>query len=478
MKKVMFTVLAVLAAVVAAGIPQAQAAEAVAVPFKAGFGKVDITPELGVPLAGYYRRRVSDGVLDPLHARCLALSDGTAVALVYMLDNLHLADAVVARVKAEITRRTQVPAERIFLACTHAHTAPCCECEERSCIPGDAPAIERANALLVTRCGEVGEAAIADLRPSRIRIGRGEAKCISFIRRFQMKDGSQRTNPSLDDPDVVGPLGEPDEQVQLVRFVREGAKEIDLMNFQTHPDVVCGSKFSADWPGLACDCLEGALKGGVHALLINGTQGDTNHYRRTWEGDEPHLRDGYEMANHMSRVVAAGALAVWSRCAEVPAGKVRGKIRDVVVRLNKAKPSEYPEAERIVALHKAKRESELPQQGMDRTAVIAGAYRVLELRDQPDEITIPVEVISVGDSLAIGGFPGEPFTWVGLEVKKRSPFGMTVVSCCANGSRGYFPVESAYIPGGYENATSRYARGTAERLAAGMVELLKTVYSR
>lgn len=446
--------------------------------FKAGFAKADITPELGVPLAGYYYRRVSDGVLDPLHARCLALSDGAASALVYMIDSVSLHDDVAARVKAAITRKTGVPAERIFLACTHSHTAPCNRWEERSCAPGDAAAIERANDLLVTRCADCGARALADLRPAKIRIGRGEAKCISFIRRFRMKDGSQRTNPPLGDPDVVEPLGEPDEQLQLVRFVREGAKEIDLMGFQTHPDVVCGTRFSADWPGLACTCLEGALGGSVHAMLINGTQGDTNHYRRQWEGDEPHLRDGYEMANHMSRVVAAGALAVWSRCAEVPAGKVNGLIRDVVVRYNKGRPEEWPEAERIVALHKAGREKELPQKGMDLTTAVAGAYRILELRDRPDEVTIPVEAITVGQTLAIGGFPGEPFTWVGCETKRRSPFRMTIPSCCANGARGYFPVASAYIPGGYENATSRYAGGTAERLVDGMVGLLKELHAK
>ncbi len=444
--------------------------------FKAGYAKIDITPPLGTPISGYYVRRVSNGVLDPLHARCLALSDGTTVALVYMVDNLHLPDAVAARVKAEITRKTGVPAEAIFLAATHIHTGPNCATSPINALPEDVAAVELSNALLASRCADCGVRAIEDLAPAKIRIGRGEAKNISFVRRFRMKDGTQRTNPPLNDPNVVGPIGEPDEQLQLVRFVRTGAKEIDLVNFQTHPDVIGGTKFSADWPGLACDCLEGALGGKVHALLINGAQGDTNHCRRQWEKDEPHLFKGYELSQHLSRVVAAGALAVWSRCHEVPAGKVGALVRDVKVRANKGTPEEYPEAERIVALHKAGRANELPQRGMDRTTAIAGAYRVLELRDKPDEFVIPVAVISIGQSVAIGGFPGEPFTWMGTEMKRRSPFALTVPSCCANGSRGYFPVESAYIPGGYENSTSRYAKGTAERLTDAIVQAMESLY--
>ena len=41
------------------------------VDFKVGYAKVDITPKIGTTLSGYYSRRVSDGVLDPLYARCV-----------------------------------------------------------------------------------------------------------------------------------------------------------------------------------------------------------------------------------------------------------------------------------------------------------------------------------------------------------------------------------------------------------------------
>jgi len=469
MKKVLLS-LAILAAVLTAG--------AESLVFKAGYDKTDVTPPLGTPISGYYSRRIAEGVRDPLHVRCLALSDGETTALVYMVDNLHLKDEVVARVKAEITRKTGVPAERIFLACTHTHTGPSSAVVPTNTKPEDAEAVEFANALLASRSADAGVRAVADLKPATIRLGRGEAKGISFIRRFRMKDGSQRTNPGLDDPNVVGPIGAPDEQLQLVRFLREGAKEIDVINFQTHPDVIGGKLYSADWPGLACDCLERALDGTVEAMLINGAQGDTNHLRREWEPGEPHVRGGYEHSKHMARVVAGAAMAVWSRCAEAPAGKVCALVKDVTVEANKGKPEEYPEAERIVALHKAGRESELPQKGMFRVTTIAGAYRILELKDKPDDLTIPVSAVCVGRTLAFGGFPGEPFTWMGLETKRRSPFAMTMPACCANGSRGYFPVASAYIPGGYENSTSRFAAGTAERLTDGIVAALETLYAR
>ena len=42
---------------------------------KAGFAKVDITPPLAVCMAGYFHRREAEGILDPLYASAIAVSD-------------------------------------------------------------------------------------------------------------------------------------------------------------------------------------------------------------------------------------------------------------------------------------------------------------------------------------------------------------------------------------------------------------------
>ena len=41
---------------------------------QAGFSRVDVTPMLGIGIAGYYKIRKADGVLDNLEAVALALS--------------------------------------------------------------------------------------------------------------------------------------------------------------------------------------------------------------------------------------------------------------------------------------------------------------------------------------------------------------------------------------------------------------------
>ena len=95
-----------------------------AVDFKVGYAKVDITPKIGTTLSGYYSRRVSDGVLDPLYARCVAVSDGSAKALIMTIDNVHLVNSVFMDVRKAVSDKAGVPLDAVFLACTHTHAGP------------------------------------------------------------------------------------------------------------------------------------------------------------------------------------------------------------------------------------------------------------------------------------------------------------------------------------------------------------------
>ncbi|MDB6126663.1 MAG: hypothetical protein JWM35_559, partial [Verrucomicrobia bacterium] len=55
---------------------------------KAGFAQADITPRLGVQLAGYgpYRNRAAKKILAPLAARAMAVTQGKQRALLISLE--------------------------------------------------------------------------------------------------------------------------------------------------------------------------------------------------------------------------------------------------------------------------------------------------------------------------------------------------------------------------------------------------------
>ena len=71
--------------------------------FKAGFARVDATPPLGIPIVGYFHKRIADGVLDPLYVDCVAVSDGTNNALIYCMSSLGLGKAFMGKAAPAIT---------------------------------------------------------------------------------------------------------------------------------------------------------------------------------------------------------------------------------------------------------------------------------------------------------------------------------------------------------------------------------------
>ena len=55
---------------------------------KVGYSKVDITPKLGIDIAGYFKTRKADGVLDNLYAIALTLSLGDKTTAIISIDCL------------------------------------------------------------------------------------------------------------------------------------------------------------------------------------------------------------------------------------------------------------------------------------------------------------------------------------------------------------------------------------------------------
>ena len=76
---------------------------------QAGFGRVDISPTLSVPLSGYGNTisRMSQGCLDPLYATCVAITDGQDnTVLLITTDMIGIWDYLTAEIRQLINRST------------------------------------------------------------------------------------------------------------------------------------------------------------------------------------------------------------------------------------------------------------------------------------------------------------------------------------------------------------------------------------
>ena len=92
---------------------------------RAGLGRFELTPPMGVELAGYgyYLGRCAVSVRDPLYARALYIEDGDERALVISCDLLGLSREVCEGVFAH-AEAAGIPRERVLIVSIHTHTGP------------------------------------------------------------------------------------------------------------------------------------------------------------------------------------------------------------------------------------------------------------------------------------------------------------------------------------------------------------------
>ena len=90
---------------------------------KAGFARLDMTPPLGTPLAGYYSQRLATDVLDPLSLNALVLSDGGSTAVLIAADMLGIRRAYTDEIRALVAERVGIPADHVMLCSLHQHTS-------------------------------------------------------------------------------------------------------------------------------------------------------------------------------------------------------------------------------------------------------------------------------------------------------------------------------------------------------------------
>lgn len=426
---------------------------------KAGIAKIDITPPLGAVLNGYYRERYADRVIEPLYVTALACSDGENTVLAISLDISEILQRDTNDIRARVSEATGVPFEGVFVACIHTHTAPVIS-EIRGFFKRDPEYYQE----FCDKICQAAREAIADLKEAEVSIARGKAEGISFVRRFRKKDGTAVTNPKWENMDEIeGPIGTPDETVQLVKIQRQGGSDIAIVNFGTHPDVLGGTGICPDWPCYMRDAVEAALVNeadgqGVRVIFFNGAQGDVAHQDKM-NGIK---RSGVTHSRHMGRVLAGAVLSIYTYTEPVASDKVFFKQNMAHVAVAKGTDEQVKIAAEINEKYVADQNmSGFYVPGYPFDVVMARKYLRLEHRDP----IIDLNVVCVGfGDVAFVGLPGEPFTATGREIKGNSPFLMTIPCCNANGSEGYFPTDEALNDKGYERNSSLFLPGVAPEL--------------
>ncbi len=427
-------------------------------------------------MCGYYEKRFVKGIADDLFARVVAFDDGEKKAAVIALDLCYLDQEQFDVIKKAITEATDLDQNAIFITCSHTHTGPVVGTDFAS----DRFTPEHYFLGMVDKVRDAVVYALQDMKESSFETAQTQAKGISFIRRYRMKDGSVATNPGVNNPDIDHPLGQPNETVKLVKIIREDADDIFVVNFGTHPDTVGGEYISADYMGYMCDIIERAVPN-TKCIFLQGAQGDVNHVNVAPTPAESAISvidfdsvpRSLKHTEYMGRVLAGAVLSVCSVTEPITADKITygGKRVDLP---SHQENHRLEEARKIHDLYTAGRAHELPYKEMALTTVVAEAKRIITLENGPASFPFFLSAVKVGE-LVFAGIGGEPFTELGNRIKDASVFKETILCCLTNSAGGYIPTSKAYEEGGYEARASKLKPGGDDIIAAGMQELLKSL---
>jgi hypothetical protein len=429
---------------------------------RVGAASVVITPAQGTPLAGYYEMRTADAVRDDLYSKALVFEQDGARAAVVFCDLITLGRGTVEQARRLV--ESVVPGSHVLIAATHTHTGPIVprnSSRELSEGATNAAARQFAASLPELIARSVREAA-GKLAPVRASAAIGLEEHLSHNRRYWLRDGTVGWNPLKLGTNVVRPAGPIDPDVAVVYFETFTTNALaTLVNFAMHPDTVGGTQISADYPGALARRLAAWRGPDMLTVFANGACGNINHRDLRWLDPQK----GPAEAERLGGVLAGDVQRTWPRL--VPLTNAAPRARSEIVRLPLPK---ITEADLDRARATVNRLADRQTRFLDKV----DAFKVLDVaarEGKPWEVE--VQVIALGEQLAIVGLPGEIFTELGLAIKKASPFPFTVIAELSNGSIGYVPNRSAYAEGNYEVVSARCAEGAGELLVESAVKLLR-----
>ena len=439
---------------------------------KVGYSRKCITPKESVPLAGYGNStaRMSQSVVNDLFITCCAFSDGVHPAvLLFSMDHLMIKQSHFNPIRQQIAEEHNLPFDNVLFSATHTHSGPDLGCKHE--------AIDRYIPFMTEQILSCAREAMADLKMATISIASNKSKYLSCVRHYMTESGEYRgvnLNVYHESP-IAYCTSEPDPHIQLVKFTREGGKDVIIANWQTHPHLTGFGKadVSSDFIGVMRDEVEKALD--CDFVYFSGGSGNLtiNNFNKKL----PIITDYLEHGKELARL----ALEALSNAHSVASGPVELVAHYQEETLNPPPDEETLERAKDVwnffTTSTVYKDSIIYAESKGLHSQYQANYMLIRKRlyDEGDtQLTLPMHAFRVGD-IGFVTAPYEMFDTNGKYIRDFSPFAATIVATCANDYRSYIPSAYGYLNECYEADTAMVAPGTGERLAQKYVKMLESL---
>jgi len=412
-----------------------------------GVAQVDITPPVGVPLAGGLRARRSEGVDDQLYARALVLSDGARYAVIVALDLIVICRQHVEAASKLIHARTGIPRDSILVCASHTHSGPYPAELLDPVVKPDPAYMERVSAKIAEAVTEAHER----LEPAKVGLASTTVKGLMHNRRLVDEKGSAWNSwlVPAERRELV-PAGPMDEELQVlsVKGRDDDRYRAIVFNYPLHANIHFGKNISADYPGVVAKLISEKLGSEVVSLFAPGACGDTN------------VRSGMGM-NHVGEVIASGIITALERIKYARRCQLGAGLEEMALPLRNFSRFQ---------------EEEISLKWPDGLDVFMNEYEIMR-KWKEKEVGTVIHVLGINDAAFIG-VPGEFFVELGMDIKAHSPFKYNFVTELCDDYIGYIPTIRAFKQGGYEtfNArSSKVAAGSGEEIVDKSLNIMREV---
>lgn len=437
--------------------------------FSVGYARSIITPQEDVPLRGYGNTssRISNGYWDELYCTCTAITDteGNTV-LLFSLD-LTNCDTIFTEIRRAVSNATNVPLENVLCSASHTHSAPD--------MSNTLPSITRYGVLLKEKVIQAAQDALEDRKPAEMYINTVQTENMNFIRRYVLENGETAGDNYGDftTSPIAKHESEIDASMQLLKFTRQGGKDVIMANFQVHPHRAGGASklnITADLVGACRDMVEQELD--CHFAYFTGGSGNVNPTSRITEENvtEDYMSHGHALAKYV--------IEAQDSYTQAATGRVQTAQCSVTLSINHQNEDKIDIAQQILNLWKQSNNTAACVE-MGKPYGINSPYHANGIVTRyllPDSQSIDIHAFSIGDVAFITA-PYEMFDSNGVQIKEGSPFKMTLIATLANESYGYIPSALGWENGGYSVDTTRFGEGSAELLVESYLSLLEQLYS-
>ena len=433
---------------------------------RCGAAEKIVTPALGLNIPCCMAPHYSTGIKDDLYTHALAVEcDGKTVILI-SIDTSGLGSKFSKKLRAAITEKTGVPAEAIMVCATHIHTGGPVKDYD------NIPFYEMDKEFLNVYSRIIGDCAVLAyqrLAPATVTYAKKDVRGVSFVRVYRMKDGSLRTNPGRQNPDIVEPMTDIDPELPVLFFLGEdGNPKGAIVNFALHHDCVGGTLYSSDYSGVMARELKLAFGMDFVTVFLNGACGDINHVDVNMPA--PPDRD---VSPQIGKRLADEVISLYSVAEKINVDVVNAEMEILKIPRLKVPDADVKKAEELI--------ERIPLEGLcvDMSNPESDVYKranagsLLSFHKKPLELDVPVQAIRIGDAVIFSA-SGELFNEIGKEMKQHSPFSITFVAELANGGPCcYVPTKRAFTPTVYESqlGTAYLIPEAAEIIAECAVKL-------